>query len=108
MRFRPGQLVRINPDHPQIQDADLYGDRIASFRCVPLIDDPQPLTNWGSWNCLPTDTVGIVIKTELDEEELVGLKRVGYYPLVQQMIVALMGESLIYVESAMLEDLEEE
>lgn len=104
MRFKPGQLVRLNPEYPHIQDSNQYGDNVARCRHTPL-GNP----NLGSsWNVIGMDTVGLVIKTELDDEELVGLKHQGYYPLIQEMIVALMGEDLVYIESGMLKDIEEE
>lgn len=105
MTFRIGQLVRINPEHPHIQDSDLYGNSVANCRRAPL--NEQDYLNGRHLNEMSTDAVGIVIKSELSDEELVGLKRAGYYPLVQQMIIALMGEDLVYIESGMLVDIEE-
>ena len=103
--FRAGQLVRLNPEHPQILDSDLYGNSIAGCRRAPL--NEQDYLNGRHLNEMPTDAIGIVVKTELSDEELLGLRRVGYLPLAQQMIVALMGEDLVYIESGMLTDIEE-
>ena len=110
MHFRVGQLVRINQGHPHVQDSNLYGESVVSCRRYPLVE-PDAYGSYMApdlWNTVPTDAIGIVLNTELDDAEIKALKRSGFYPLVQEIIVALMGENKIYIKSEMLEDLEDE
>lgn len=90
-KFNDGQLVRFNraPCGPSVEG-------LVQLRAAPItIADP-------GITYVSAHSVGMVIYTELAQEELNGLKRCGYYPLVQEMIVVIMGDKMIYVPSKML------
>lgn len=91
-KFNDGQLVRFN----RREAFSYHVEGLVQLRAAPItIADP-------GITYVSAHSVGMVIYTELAQEELNGLKRCGYYPLVQEMIVVIMGDKMIYVPSKIL------
>lgn len=97
-KFEAGQLVRFNHGSVIVEvSRDRLDDGSLQLRTVPITNIYS-----GTVSVSTTHTVGMVLYTELSQEELNSLKRCGYFPLVQEIIVAIMGDKMVYVQSKML------
>lgn len=96
-KFEAGQLVRFNHGSVIEVSRDRLDDGSLQLRTVPITNIYS-----GTVSVSTTHTVGMVLYTELSQEELNSLKRCGYFPLVQEIIVAIMGDKMVYVQSKML------